>query len=159
MVNAAGGGIREPRGAVGTPEEELAMPVSGGSEMRYLVITFLVAGLCAGVLGITLDIMAIRSGPVKEFPATKFEERLPRVMVTPKVVTRQVVTPPEPAPPAPAPQENPAAPTMTTPVSVAEGAQPKAPRFRHEYDGLCERYHLHREDYTRNGQPSWRCIK
>ena len=145
----------------GAPDNGLAVPVSahrlapcGGSEMRYLVITFLVAGLCAGVLGITLDIMAIRSGPVKEFPATKFEERLPRVMVTPKVVTRQVVTPPEPAPAAPAPKENPAAPTMTTPVSVAEGAQPKAPRFRHEYDGLCERYHLHREDYTRTDNPT-----
>ena len=146
--------------------------------MRYLVITFLVAGLCAGVLGITLGIMAIKSPPAnvqqantfeerflpvmvaaKEHPATKFEERLPRVMVAPKVVTPQVVTPPEPAPAAPAPQENPAAPTMTTPVSVAEGAQTKAPRFHHEYDGLCERYHLHREDYTRNGQPYWRCIK
>ena len=135
------------------------MPVSGGSEMRYLAATFITAGACASVLGITLSIMAIRSGPAKDQPATKFEERLPRVMVTQKVVTRQVVTPPEPAPSAPAPQEIPAAPTMTTPVSVAEGAQSKAPRFRHEYDGLCERYHLHREDYTRNGQPYWRCIK
>jgi hypothetical protein len=146
--------------------------------MRYLVITFLVAGLWASVLRITLGIMAIRSPPAKvqqantfeerflpvmvaakEHPATKFEERLPQVMVTPKVVTAQMVTPPEPAPAAPAPQETPAAPTMTTPVSVVEGAQTKAPRFRHEYDGLCERYHLHREDYTRNGQPYWRCIK
>ena len=133
------------------------MPVSGGSEMRYLAATFMTAGACASVLGITL--MAIRSGPTKDQPATKFEERLPRVMVTPKVVTSQVVTPPEPAPAAPAPQETPAAPTMTTPVSVAEGAQTKVPRLRHEYDGLCERYHLRREDYTRNGQPSWRCIK
>jgi hypothetical protein len=146
--------------------------------MRSLVITLLVAGICASALGITLGIMAIRSPPAKEqqantfeerflpvmvaakeHPAKKFEERLPRVMVTPKVVTSQVVTPPEPAPAAPAPQETPAAPTMTTPVSVAEGAQTKAPRFRHGYDGLCERYHLHREDYTRNGQPYWRCIK
>jgi hypothetical protein len=146
--------------------------------MRSLVITFLVACVCASALGITLGIMAIRSPPAKaqpantfedrflpvmvaakEHPATKFEERLPREMVTPKVVTSQVITPPEPAPAAPTPQETPAAPTMTTPVSVAEGAQTKAPRFRHEYDGLCERYHLHPEDYTRNGQPYWRCIK
>jgi hypothetical protein len=145
--------------------------------MRHLVITFLVAGLCASVLGTTLGIMAIRSPPAKEHPATfeerfspvmvaakehsatKVEERFLPVMVAPKVVTPQVVTPPEPAPAAPAPQETPAAPTMTTPVSVMEGTQTKAPRFRHEYDGLCERYHLHREDYTRNGQPSWRCIK
>ena len=155
------------------------MPVSGLTEMRYLAMVFIAAILCATVLGITLGIRAIRSPPAKEQQATKFEERLPRVMTTPKVATPQVATPqvailqvvtpqvaipqvvspPEPAPAAPALQKTPAAPIMTTPVSVAEGAQTKAPRFRHEYDGLCERYHLHREDYTRNGQPYWRCIK
>ena len=63
MVTAAGGDIREPRGVIGTPEKGLAMAACAGSEMRYLVITFLVAGLCASVLGITLGIMAIRSPP------------------------------------------------------------------------------------------------
>ena len=145
------------------------MPVSGFTEMRYLAMVFIAAILCATVLGITLGIRAIRSPPAKEQQATKFEERLPRVMIAPKVATPkvatpqvaipQVVSPPEPAPAAPALQKTPAAPIMTTPVSVAEGAQTKAPRFRHEYDGLCERYHLHREDYTRNGQPYWRCIR
>ena len=194
MVSAAGGGIREPRGAIALSQATwittLAVPVythrlapCGGSEMRSLVITLLVAGICASALGITLGIMAIRSPPAKEqqantfeerflpvmvaakeHPAKKFEERLPRVMIapkvaTPQVATPQVVSPAEPAPPASPPQETPAAPTMTTPVSVAEGAQTKAPRFRHEYDGLCGRYHLHREDYTRNGKPYWRCIK
>ena len=163
IVSAAGGGSQATR------ITRLAVPVSthrlapcGGCEMRSLVITFLVAGVCASALGITLGIMAIRSPPAKEqqantfeerflpvmvaakeHPATKFEERLPRAMIAPKVVTPQVVSPPEPAAPAPAPQAPPAAPTMTTPVSVAEGAQTKALRFRHEYDGLCERYHLH----------------
>jgi hypothetical protein len=138
--------------------------------MRYLAMVFIAAILCASVLGITLGIRAIRSPPAKEQQATKFEERLPRVMIAPKVATPQVARPqvarPQvaaaPAPQVaatPAPQETPAAPTMTTPVSVAEGAQTNAPRFRHEYDGLCERYDLHREDYTRNGQPYWRCIK
>ena len=145
------------------------MPVSGLTEMRYLAMVFIAAILCATVLGITLGIRAIRSPPAKEQQATKFEERLPRVMIAPKVATPQVATPqvaipqivspPEPAPVAPALQKTPAAPIMTTPVSVGEGAQTKAPRFRHEYDGLCERYHLHREDYTRNGQPYWRCIR
>jgi hypothetical protein len=100
MVTAAGGDIREPRGVIGTPEKGLAMAACAGSEMRYLVITFLVAGLCAGVLGISLGIMAIRSPPTKEQQATRFEERLPRVMIAPKVVTPQVVTQPELAPAA-----------------------------------------------------------
>jgi hypothetical protein len=43
--------------------------------MRYLVITFLVAGLCAGVLGITLGIMAIKSPPANVQQANTFEER------------------------------------------------------------------------------------
>ena len=147
------------------------MPVSGLTEMRYLAMVFIAAILCATALGITLGIRAIRSPPAKEQQATKFEERLPRVMIAPKVATPKVATPqvaipqvvsppePAPAPAAPALQKTPAAPIMTTPVSVAEGAQTKAPRFRPEYDGLCERYHLHREDYTRNGQPYWRCIR
>jgi hypothetical protein len=144
--------------------------------MRYLAMVFIAAILCATALGITLGIRAIRSPPAKEQQATKFEERLPRVMIAPKVATPQVATPqvaipqvvtpqvaipqvvspPEPAPAAPAPalQKTPAAPIMTTPVSVAEGAQTKAPRFRPEYDGLCERYHLHREDYTRTDNPT-----
>ena len=140
------------------------MPVSGFTEMRYLAMVFIAAILCATVLGITLGIRAIRSPPAKEQQATKFEERLPRVMIAPKVATPQVATPqvaipqivspPEPAAPAPAPQETPAAPTMTTPVSVAEGAQTKAPRFRPDYDGLCESYPLHREDYTRTDNPT-----
>ena len=139
------------------------MPVSGLTEMRYLAMVFIAAILCATVLGITLGIRAIRSPPAKEQQATKFEERLPRVMIAPKVATPkvatpqvaipQVVSPPEPAPAAPALQKTPAAPIMTTPVSVAEGAQTKAPRFRHEYDGLCERYHLHREDYQISVEP------
>jgi hypothetical protein len=51
--------------------------------MRYLVVTFLVAGLCASVLGMTLGIMAIKSPPSKEHPAT-FDERFLPVMVAAK---------------------------------------------------------------------------
>ena len=76
------------------------MPVSGLTEMRYLAMVFIAAILCATVLGITLGIRAIRSPPAKEQQATKFEERLPRVMIAPKVVTPQVVTQPELAPAA-----------------------------------------------------------
>jgi hypothetical protein len=141
--------------------------------MRPLVIVF----FCAGALGFALGIgQAIRSPAMKEpsaKPAERFAERLPAAMtLTPEVVRPQIVTLQEPPPTIPAaPQTALAPPVMTTPIqaavsvtttTTADGAGAFVERhytIRHGYDGLCERYHLRREDYTRNGHPYWRCVR
>jgi hypothetical protein len=132
--------------------------------------------LCAGALGFALGIgQAIRSPPVKEQlakPAETFEDRFSAAMIfTPKVVRPQIVTSQEPPPTIPAaPQTAFAPPVMTTPIQApvsvtttatadGSGVVERHYTIRHGYDGLCERYHLRREDYTRNGHPYWRCVR
>jgi len=148
-------------------------PRSGPTEMRPLVINVI---FCAGALGFALGIVqAIRSPPMKEQPAKPAEEdRFPAAMtltpkvVRPQMVRPQIVTPQESPPTIPAaPQTALAPPVMTTPIqapvsvttiATADGSGAFIER-RHGYDGLCERYHLRREDYTRNGHPYWRCVR
>ena len=154
-------------------------PGSGPTEMRPLVINVIFR---AGTLGFALGIVqAIRSPPMKERPAKpaeKFEDRLPAAMtltpkvVRPQMVRPQIVTPQESPPTIPAaPQTALAPPVMTTPIqapvsvtttATAAGSSAFVERhdtIRHGYDGLCERSHLRREDYTRNGHPYWRCVR
>jgi hypothetical protein len=81
---------------------------------------------------------------------------LPRVSIVP-------LTPP----PIEPPQTDPLSPKPVRTVRLPAGYDEAAPLPRVSivpltpppYDGLCERTHLRREDYTRNGHPYWRCVR